>query len=213
MLPAFAGHSLLKLLFKICFRLGARGTGNIPSQGNFILAPNHSSYLDGFAVILSMPFSRFMNIYSLGLSDYFTGFAKRQLARIAHVIPIDSSSYLNKALQISAHVLKRGGSLSVFPEGGRSHDGNLMEFKKGVGILAVELGVPVVPVHISGAFDALPRSANFPRLKKITVIFGEPLVASEMDFSKRPEGVDAYQYFANQLRERVKTLGESEKTK
>jgi long-chain acyl-CoA synthetase len=213
MVPAVVGHSLLKLLFKICFRLGARGTGNIPSQGNFILAPNHTSYLDGFAVLLSLPFSRFRNIYSLGLSDYFTGCAKRQFARIAHVIPIDSSSYLNKALQISAHLLKRGGSLSVFPEGGRSYDGNLMEFKKGVGILAVELGVPVVPVHISGAFDALPRSAIVPRLKKITVTFGKPLVPSEIDFSKRPEGVDEYQYFTDQLRERVKALGESEKGK
>jgi long-chain acyl-CoA synthetase len=213
MVPAFIGHSLLRLLFKVCFSLGTRGTGNIPAKGNVILAPNHTSYLDGFAVILSLPFSRFRNIYSLGLSDYFTGFAKRQFATIGHVIPIDSSAYLNKALQISAHLLKRGGSLMVFPEGGRSYDGNLMEFKKGVGILAVELGVPVVPVHISGAFDALPRSAIFPRLKKITVTFGDPLVASEMDFSKRPAGVDEYQYFANQLRERVRALGESEKGK
>jgi long-chain acyl-CoA synthetase len=213
MVPAFFGHSLLKFLFKVCFRLGARCTGNVPSQGNFILAPNHTSYLDGFAVILALPFSRFRNIYSLGLSDYFTGFAKRQFARIAHVIPIDSSAYLNKALQISAHLLKRGGSLAVFPEGGRSYDGNLMEFKKGVGILAVELGVAVIPVHISGAFDALPRGAIFPRLKRITVTFGEPLLASEMDFSKRPEGVDEYQYFADQLRERVKALEESEKGK
>jgi long-chain acyl-CoA synthetase len=213
MAPAFFGHSLLKLLFKVCFRLGARGTSNIPSKGNFILAPNHTSYLDGFAVILSMPFSRFRNIYSLGLSDYFAGFAKKQFARIAHVIPIDSSAYLHKALQISAHLLKRGGSLAVFPEGGRSYDGKLMEFKKGVGILAVELGVTVIPVHISGAFDALPRSAIFPRLKKITVVFGEPLLAAEMDFSKRAEGVDEYQYFADQLRERVKALGENEKAK
>jgi long-chain acyl-CoA synthetase len=213
MVPAFIGHSMLKLLFKICFRLGAGGAGNIPSQGNFILAANHTSYLDGFALILAMPFSRFRNIYSLGLSDYFTGFVKSRLAKIAHVIPIDSTAYLNKALQISAHVLKRGGSLSVFPEGGRSYDGTLMEFKKGVGILAVELGVPVVPVHIAGAFDALPRSAIFPRLKKITVTFGEPVVASEMDFSKRPEGVDEYQYFADRLRERVKALGEHAKAK
>jgi long-chain acyl-CoA synthetase len=211
--PAFIGHSFLKLLFKACFRLGVRGAGNIPSRGNFILAPNHTSYLDGFAVILSLPFSRFRNIYTLGLSDYFTGFVKSRLARIAHVIPIDSSAYLNKALQVSAHVLKRGGSLSVFPEGGRSHDGNLMEFKKGVGILAVELGVPVIPVCISGAFESLPRSAAVPKMKKITVTFGEPLVASKLDFSRKPEGIDEYQYFADRLRERVKSLAEGPKAK
>ncbi len=205
--PAFAGHSALRLLFRLLFRLAVRGADNIPSHRNFILAPNHTSYLDGFAVILSLPFARFRHIYTLGLSDYFAGFVKSRFARIAHVIPIDSSVYLNKALQISAHVLKRGESLSVFPEGGRSYDGNLMEFKKGVGILAVELGVPVVPVHIEGAFEALPRGSVLPRLNRITVTFGEPLVASEMDFSKKPEGIDEYQYFADRLRERVRALG------
>jgi long-chain acyl-CoA synthetase len=208
MVPTFIAHSLLRLLFRICFRLGTKGTRNIPSEGNFILAPNHTSYLDGFAVVLSLPFSRFRNIYSLGQSDYFTGFLKARLARIAHVIPIDSSSYLNKALQVSAHVLRRGRSILVFPEGGRSFDGNLLEFKKGVGILALELGVPVVPVHIAGAFDALPRSAIVPKPGRITVTFGAPLRASDMDFSKRPEGVDEYQHFADQLKERVKALGE-----
>jgi long-chain acyl-CoA synthetase len=170
------------------------------------MAPNHVSYLDGFAVILSLSFSDFKNIYSLGLSDFFTGFVKSRLAKIGHVIPIDSSSYLNKALQISASVLKNGRSLCVFPEGGRSFDENLMEFKKGIGILAVELGVPVVPVFIEGTFQALPRDAVLPRPKRITVTFGKPLLAKDIDFSKKPSDVDDYQYFANILREKVGEL-------
>lgn len=197
---------LVKLLFRICFRIEAAGVGNLPASGNFIIAPNHTSYLDGFAAILSLPFDRFKSLYALGLSEFFAGFLRSRLARIAHVIPIDAASYLSTALQMSAYVLLKGRSLCVFPEGGRSSDGELMEFKKGVGILAKELGVAVVPAYIQGAFEALPRGAAFPRFRKITVRFGPPLLAAEMDFSKRPEGMDEYQYFAAILRERVGQL-------
>ncbi|MDA8079250.1 MAG: lysophospholipid acyltransferase family protein, partial [Nitrospiraceae bacterium] len=204
-----AAYSLVQCLFRLCFRLEARGSGHIPSAANFIMTPNHTSYLDGFVAILCLPFGRFRNIYALGLSEFFTGFLRSRLSPVAHVIPIDTASYLNKALQMSAHVLKNNRSLCVFPEGGRSFDGELMEFKKGVGILAKELGAPVVPVYIDGAFEALPRYAFFPRFRKITVFFGPPLRASDLDFSAKPEGMDDYQYFANVLRERVEELRET----
>jgi long-chain acyl-CoA synthetase len=206
MIPSFVAHSLLKCLFRVLFRLEARGAENLPQDENFILASNHTSYLDGFAVILSLPFVNFKNIYSLGLSEFFTGFFKSRFAKIAHVIPIDSSAYLNKALQMSAYVIKNGRSLSVFPEGGRSFDGSLLEFKKGVGILAVELGVTVVPVYVEGTLEALPRGTAFPRPGKITVTFGRPLLARDLDFSKKPPDVDEYQYFADVLREKVGEL-------
>ncbi|MFI5295015.1 MAG: AMP-binding protein [Thermodesulfovibrionales bacterium] len=206
MIPSFVAHSLLKCLFRVLFRLEARGAENLPQGKNFILASNHTSYLDGFAVILSLPFVNFKNTYSLGLSEFFTGFLKSRFAKIAHVIPIDSSAYLNKALQMSAYVIKNGRSLSVFPEGGRSFDGSLLEFKKGVGILAVELGVNVVPVYVEGTLEALPRGTAFPRPGKITVTFGRPLLARDLDFSKKPSDVDEYQYFADVLREKVGEL-------
>jgi long-chain acyl-CoA synthetase len=202
----FLLYTFLKILFKLFFRLEAKGIGNLPLDRKFIIAPNHTSYLDGFAVILSLPFPFFKNIYSLGLSDYFTGPVKSRLAKTAHVIPIDSSSYLNKALQMSAFVLNQGRSLSVFPEGGRSFDGELMEFKKGVGILAIEMEVPVVPVFIKGAYEALPRAAVLPRFEKITVTFDKPLYAKEIDISDIRNGRDKYQQFADILRERVKSL-------
>ena len=206
LLPVFLIHTLLRLLCKLFFRLEARGIQNIPVNSKFILTPNHTSYLDGFVLILSLPFSYFRNIYTLGLRDFFSGAVKGWLAKISHVIPIDSTSYLNKALQTSAYVLKNGNSMTVFPEGGRALDGNLMEFKKGVGILAIETNTAVVPVFIAGAIDALPRTAVWPRPAKITVNFGSPLYASDVDFSKKPADVDEYQYFSNLLRERVKDL-------
>lgn len=206
MLPSRLLYALLRLVFRLIFRLEARGLKNIPQDRNFIIAPNHTSYLDGFVVILSLPFGRFRSLYSLGLSDYFTGFFRSWFARKAHVIPIDSSAYLNRALQTSAYVLRQGSSLSVFPEGGRSFDGSLLEFKKGVGILAVEMDVPVVPTVIEGAFEAFPRSARFPRPGKIKVTFGKALRREDVDFTQMPQGVDEYQHFSNILREKVMEL-------
>ncbi len=201
--------ALLKTVARLFFRLEAKGLENIPSAGSVIITPNHTSYLDGFVVVLSMPFARFKNLYLLGISDFFTGFLKSRFARIAHVIPIDSASYLNRALQTSAYVLKNGRSICVFPEGGRSADGTLLEFKKGVGILAVEMGAPVVPAHISGAFEALPRGAAFPKFTKITVTFGRPLSATGLDYAKKTAEMDDYQYFASELREKVRELSRS----
>jgi len=75
-----------------------------------------------------------------------------------------------------------------------------------VGILAVEMGVPVVPAYIKGAFEALPRGAVLPKLAKITVTFGKPVTAADIDFSQKPGQMDDYQYFASVLQERVREL-------
>ncbi|MBI5847071.1 MAG: AMP-binding protein [Nitrospirae bacterium] len=209
MLPSRVVYAALRLFMKLLFRLETQGLENVPVPGNFIITPNHASYLDGFVVVLSLPFSVFRNLYLLGISDFFIGSLKGWIAKKTHVIPIDSSAYLSRALQTSAYVLRHGRSLCVFPEGGRSPDNALLEFKKGVGILAVEMGIPVVPVYIKGAFEALPREAAWPKFTRISVIFGTPLSAKETDFSKKPAEMDDYQYFASLIREKVKELSQS----
>lgn len=209
MLCSRIAHMALKAIMKMLFRIETMGEENIPPTDRVIIAPNHASYLDGFVVVLSLPFARFRNMYLLGISDFFTGFLKSRFAKIAHVIPIDSSSYLNRALQTSAYVLRRGCSLCVFPEGGRSADGALLEFKKGVGILAVEMGVPVIPAYIKGAFEALPRSASWPKPVKITITFGAPLSAADLDPARKPASMDDYEYFASVLQEKVRELSRS----
>ena len=200
------GLILVKIISKIFFRLKTEGVENIPGKGPYIIAPNHSSYLDAFVVVSGMSSESFRDLYILGIQKYFAGRFGKAFARLANVIPIDQEMYLNKALQMSSYVLRNGRSLLVFPEGGRSFDGQLMEFKKGVGILSLELNLPVVPVYIKGSFEALPRTAAWPRFGEIKVFYGKPLHPSGMDISKKPAGIDNYQFFANELRERVKRL-------
>ncbi|MFA6053752.1 MAG: AMP-binding protein [Thermodesulfovibrionales bacterium] len=202
----FMGLQLVKIVSKIFFSLKTEGLHNIPEQGPYIITPNHASYLDAFAVVSGMPSKTFRDLYTLGIQKYFTGNAGKSFARLANVIPIDQEKYLNKALQMSSYVLRNGKSLLIFPEGGRSFDGKLMEFKKGVGILAIELNIPVIPAYIEGSFEALPRSAAWPKFRQIKVAFGKPLFPYNADMSKKPAGTDNYQFFVNELKERVKNL-------
>ncbi|HUO77208.1 MAG TPA: AMP-binding protein [Thermodesulfovibrionales bacterium] len=198
---------LIKFFLRVFFRLEARGIENIPAFP-FIIAPNHCSNMDGFVVGLSIPLAVFKSLYFQGYQTYFQGWLPSLFARLAHVIPIDPETFLSKALQLSSYVLKKNRALCIFPEGGRSIDGSLLEFKKGIGILAMEHNIPVVPVLIEGTFEALPRGALWPKFVKITLTIGRPLYAAKVDFSKKPEGIDEYQFFANEVRERVKGLKE-----
>ncbi len=202
----FMGLQLVRIVSKIFFSLKIEGLGNIPEQGPYIITPNHASYLDAFAVVSGIPSKAFKDLYTLGIREYFTGRSGKSFARLANVIPIDQEKYLNKALQMSSYVLRNGKSLLIFPEGGRSFDGELMEFKKGVGILALELNIPVIPAYIEGSFEALPRRAKWPKFKQIKVVFGKPLFPYNADMSKKPAGTDNYQFFVNELKERVKSL-------
>lgn len=197
------GLRLVKILMKILFRLKVEGLENIPQKGSYIITPNHTSHLDGFAVIAALPTRLFKNLYSLGFQKYFTGTFRESFARVAHVIPIDAETYLGRALQMTSYVLRNGKSLLIFPEGSRSYNGKLMEFKKGVGILSIELNVPVIPVCIKGSFEALPRGAIWPKFKSIKINFGKPFYPSDLDMSEKQ---DKYQFFVNELREKVNDL-------
>jgi long-chain acyl-CoA synthetase len=204
-LVIICGLLTLKAIFKFFFRLKVKGLQNLPDKGPYIITPNHTSYIDGFAIVVALPSRLFWNLYSIGWQAYFTG-PLGFFARLAHVIPIDRETYLQKALQTAAYVLRKGKSLLVFPEGGRSYDGELMEFKKGVGILALELNLPVVPAYIEGAFDVLPRGKKWPKFREVKITFGKPMYPSDLNFSRKPKNIDDYQVFVNELREKVKQL-------
>jgi 1-acyl-sn-glycerol-3-phosphate acyltransferase len=90
-------------------------------------------------------------------------------------LPVDNSAGDVGSLRRSLSVLKHGGVLGIFPEGGRSPDGTLQPFKQGVALLAQRTGVPVVPAGIVGAEAAMPRGRAVPRRAPVTVRFGRPI--------------------------------------
>jgi len=164
---------LIKLLSKLLFHVEGKGIENIP-ECPFILAPNHTSFIDAFVLAAVLPGRILKRLYFQGLRRYFSRFPLSFLGKALHVIPIDEA-HLASAIRRSEEALKEGKSLCIFPEGGRSYDGNLMELKKGIAAIALGGGVPVVPVWIKGAYKALPRGSFLLKPVKVRVSFGEPM--------------------------------------
>ncbi|MFQ5839975.1 MAG: AMP-binding protein [Candidatus Methylomirabilales bacterium] len=201
--------AILQVLFKACCRLRAIGLERIPRQGPCILAANHTSYVDAFALAASLPTKQVSRTYFLGFQQFFQSAVTAWLGRAYRVILVDADAYLAKSLQAAAHVLREGNSICVFPEGGRSIDGRVKSFKKGVGILAKELDVPLIPVFIKGSFEVWPRSQSLPRPHPMRITFGEPTTVAEL-LAGEPAGErDEYQIIADRLRDRVLALGEN----
>lgn len=177
-------RALLKLFYLLFGRMSVRGMENLPQHGPYIIAPNHLSYADAPLLVSAMPWEIGADTFFLGHTKYFGGPLTSRIARLINVIPVDMEARLYNALQLSAFVLRRGKILCVFPEGTRSRDGGLMEFKKGVGILAKEMNVPIVPVAVSGTFGMLPPGSRLPRPVKVSVSFGTPIHPAAMDYDE-----------------------------
>ncbi len=157
-----------KALFKIYNRLSVRGTENIPVYGQFIMAPNHQSYIDGAIVMAGVPWKVIDNCYFYATEEHVNNPVLRALARRHNIILMERHNLKNSILKL-AEVLKQGKSIIIFPEGTRSRDGSMTTFKKTFAIMSKELNVPVLPVSINGAYKALPRGTRFYKPAKITL--------------------------------------------
>ena len=147
-----------------------------------------------------MPSRVIANAFSLGYSDYWQSWLSRRIAETANIVAIDPNVNLVRAMQAGAAGLKRKKILIIFPEGTRSIDGHLAEFKKGAAILASELGVPILPVGIDGTFESWPRGGSF-RFRPIEIVFG-----TLMDPRQFGAENDLYSALTDRLREVVKEL-------
>jgi long-chain acyl-CoA synthetase len=188
-----------RLAMRLCFRLRVIGRDHVPAAGPLILAPNHTSSLDPFALAAALDRARLDETWWAGwrravLRNPFRSFVNR----LAHTVPIEKDA---TGLTVGAAILRRGRILVWFPEGHRSSDGQLQPFKRGVGVLMQELGAPVVPVHIAGTHAAMPPDARLPRsFPRITVTFGQPLSIADLG---APEDLDE---LVDALRQRLAAL-------
>lgn len=165
---------LSKLFFKAFFKLKGKGIENIPTDGPVILAPNHQSFLDGMFVMSFLKFRMIRNTYFYAKEQHIKRPFLKFIANHHNIIIMDMSN-LKDSIQKLGEALKKNKNIIIFPEGTRTVNGKLGEFKKTFAILAKELNVPVVPVSIKGAYDAMPKGTILPRPHKVQVEFLAPV--------------------------------------
>jgi 1-acyl-sn-glycerol-3-phosphate acyltransferase len=167
---------------RLVFRTEVEGLENVPSEGPAILASNHLSYADW----LFMPLTLDRKVTFVAKAEYFNtpglkGWVQRTFFAGAGQVPIDRSSgdAAAGALVAAKRVLAQGALFGIYPEGTRSHDGRLYRGRTGVARLAIETGVPVVPIAVLGTDVVAPPGKKFGRWTRPRVRFGRPL-----DFSR-----------------------------
>ncbi len=157
--------------FRLFFRFEGKGMENIP-EGPCFFAPNHESKLDAFLVLSYLGKETLKNTFSYAKKDHVKSWARRYLASHSNVIVMDLSKDLKHSIMKMAEVVKQGKKILIFPEGTRTKTGKLGKFKKTYAILSTELNIPVVPVALTGAWEAMSSGAKkIKRGEKITVEF------------------------------------------
>ena len=201
------GSGVAWLLSRLMWRLQVTGLENLPCNEAFILAANHTSFLDGPILASSLPSIIHRKTYFIGLADFFVGTKLEKLTRIMKIVSVDPGTQLVRTMQLCAYILRHDKAICIFPEGARSVDGQIKEFKKGVGILVAELNVPVVPVYISGTYEAWPRNARLPRLHQVKVTFGAACKSQELLSMGKGLGIENdYAAIAKGIEEKVRRL-------
>lgn len=173
---------LLGPLMRLCCRPTIEGVERLPVSGGAILASNHLAVVDSFFLPLLVP----RRIAFLAKQEYFTqpgilGWCKRHFFAGVGQVPVDRSggSAAQAAMSTAVRLLCEGKVLGIYPEGTRSPDGRLYKGKTGVARMALEAGVPVIPVAMFGTDKVNPIGSRMWRPHRVRIKIGEPL-----DFSR-----------------------------
>jgi glycerol-3-phosphate dehydrogenase (NAD(P)+) len=159
---------VVKNLILAYFRLRRLGRGHIP-QGGVILAANHRSFLDPFAIGSCLP----RPVYFVAKRELFRNPVLGWFLNCMGAFPIRRGEADDESMETALQLLDRGDAIVIFPEGTRIQTGSLGRPKRGVGRLALQSGAPVVPVAVAGS----ERARDGWRIKpvKVHVRFGPPL--------------------------------------
>ncbi len=163
--------SLLRLWFRM------RIEGPTPPKGPYVLAANHRSFVDP----LVLGAATNARIVYLMTEVVWRARGLNWFYRWNRAVPVSARGGNRDALRAARIVLQQGRVLGIFPEGGLSRDGLPMLGSPGAVSLVMQEQVPIVPVGIVGAFEAMPPGATWPRPRPITIRFGQPILPAELE--------------------------------
>lgn len=194
------GWMIFGAAFRTLFGLRIEGAENLIEEGPVLVASNHQSYLDPPLV---------GNLYKsettyLARKSLFKGVTKWLYAQW-NAIPVDQDRPDMTSLKTIIRKLKDGKRVVVFPEGSRTMDGSLGEAAPGIGLIAVKAGVPIQPIRIFGAHEALPRGKASIRFARITVRVG-PAIHLSPEEIRDASGKEGYDRIAKRIMAAIEIL-------
>lgn len=157
------------------------GKANIPHNRNTIIAANHCSHLD-LGLIKSALGEYGHGLMTLGAKDYFfEGDKARQFffENLTNVIPVERKGGSDDGLRGAREALNKGKTLLIFPEGSRGSTGVITTFRSGIGYLALESKIDILPIYVEGSFDAMPKGRPLPTRRDLYVRIGAVLPYEE----------------------------------
>ena len=166
------GYSLSKAMAKTFFHYRVVGAENMIEEGPCIIAANHCSYLDPPLVGVACRRA----IHYLARKSLLDIPVLGPILPELNVIPVDQKNADRSALMGAIRVVRGGGAVLIFPEGSRSPDGKLQPAQPGIGMIMAKTGAPVVPVRVSGSFQAFPRGTAVPHFVAVKVTIGAPIL-------------------------------------
>lgn len=188
---------ILLFYFKAFHQIKFYGYENIPLTGPVIIAPNHVSYYDpvfvGAGITRDVEFMAWGRLFSIPILS--------KMIRLCGAFPVEASKADKSAYVDAIRTLEKGMALIVFPEGKRSDDGEVKEFKPGIARIACRANAMIVPATISGAYEAWPKHRTLPRPKKISVYFHKPISIDKLEDLNSKDKHEFFNSVTNQIRE------------
>jgi 1-acyl-sn-glycerol-3-phosphate acyltransferase len=184
----------------LIYRVRGIGVENVPREGALVLAPNHFSQMDHFFCGVYLR----RKIRFMAKSQLFGPPVLTYIYKHGGVFPVRRGHHDEEAFKTAYEILGQGEMLLVYAEGGRSRSGEMGEPKPGIGRIALESGVPIVPVAIHGS--ARVRGWKRLRFPKVTIQFGEPMTFAVEQAPSRERQMEAATEVFGEVREMYEGL-------
>jgi 1-acyl-sn-glycerol-3-phosphate acyltransferase len=195
----YLGWIGFRALFRSYFCWRVYNPERVPLQGPVILASNHTSFLD--PPLVGAGLKRGINY--LAREDLFEMPVLGWILHRWQTVPVDREGGGARGLKAILDRLLRGGAIILFPEGTRSHDGNLQVARSGIGLTVIKSAAPVIPVRVFGTFEAYNRHMRFPRPRRVAVKYGPPMhfkqLRSEASVCSKQRLKEIYQQVAEEI--------------
>ena len=213
MISYWLAWSGFRVSYWLLFGWGAYNRERVPLTGPVILASNHASFVD--PPLVGIPLKR--PLHYLARDTLFRYPGVGATLRSWQAIPVDRDGGGGAGLKAILDRLLDGGAILLFPEGTRTHDGNLQRGRSGIGLAVIKSNAPVIPVRVFGTFEAFGRHVRFPRRHRVEVKYGKPLLfaelRSEAKTCSKPRLKEIYQQIADEIMAAIAKLEPGEDKK